>query len=301
MNRNFVPQNALGINVKSCFGHEILACLIAKHFDQKVYVIPQKSNCEEYENESKKIIRVLSFFYPAEKIISVAFEQREEIYAQTWDFVSDLCSEKIDDALWDEIVHTRLEPQIPAEMLPAFESLNSNPKTKIGIVPGKLVSDGRCKLSAEDQSLPVDIYDFLPFLGDEMLVFCQHFSKTNDLGKLQEVKDVYPGIYIPGETEEEHTFGIRGVDHSQFYNMYASLNGVIGIAGTHTWIMMAMFPYTAQIVLNNTNGVEHWEAIAAAKQRAGYPFYQIGYNADSDLFELKEDIEDAYYGSPISS
>lgn len=43
--------------------------------------------------------------------------------------------------------------------------------------------------------------------------------------------------------------------------MYARLNASIGIAGTHTWILLTMFPEVPQVILYNNHGTERWEAI----------------------------------------
>ena len=76
--------------------------------------------------------------------------------------------------------------------------------------------------------------------------------------------------------------------------MYKSLRASIGIAGTHTWYLLAMFPETPQIILFNEKGVERWKAIEEAYRKRGYNIHCIGFKEGVDMDALKNEIKLAY-------
>ena len=82
--------------------------------------------------------------------------------------------------------------------------------------------------------------------------------------------------------------------HTSFLNMFKKMKCSVGIAGTHTWLLLAIFPWIPQIILFNKNGVENWKDIEAAYQRAGYKIICIGYDENTDMSELSKEIEEAY-------
>ena len=94
--------------------------------------------------------------------------------------------------------------------------------------------------------------------------------------------------------ENEEVFGIRGVSHKLYYNMYKSLRASIGIAGTHTWYLLAMFPEIPQVILFNEKGVERWKALEAAYRKKGYNIRCIGFHEGIDMDALKNEIKLAY-------
>ena len=115
----------------------------------------------------------------------------------------------------------------------------------------------------------------------------------NDLPAVEALAKEF-NMYVQGMTEENEVFVIRGVAHKEYYNMYSKLGMSIGIAGTHTWILLTMFPWVPQIILYNRKGVEHWEAIGKAFQAAGWPIRTIGFDEDTDMNQLSEKIKSYY-------
>ena len=101
-------------------------------------------------------------------------------------------------------------------------------------------------------------------------------------------------MYVPGMTENTEVFGIRGVQHKLYYNMYKSLSASVGIAGTHTWIMLTMFPEIPQIILFNNKGVERWKEIEKAYQALGYKIFCIGFDENTDMKQLSKEIQEKY-------
>ena len=73
--------------------------------------------------------------------------------------------------------------------------------------------------------------------------------------------------------------------------MYARLKKSVGIAGTHTWILLTMFPEVPQVILYNNHGTERWKAIEQAYRSKGYNIRCIGFDEKTDLQDLSAQIE----------
>lgn len=271
--------------IASQFGHEIMALQEAAVDNQQVAVIPNKDTREEYDAEAQKIIDNMSFFYS--NLVKVPFEERETV--QVADVVRLLKEGKLPEECWNAFARTRLEPLMALELLTQYLGLEDG--NNILVILQKLKSDNECGVTAAQQSLPFEFFDFLR-LRSERLVLGQHFHKINDRPVIEALVERFDGrMYVPGLTENEHVFGIRGVQHREYYNMYRRIKLSVGIAGTHTWYMLAMFPDTPQVILYNTNGVEHWQAIAAAFRKQGKPIYAIGFNENTDMQQLSKEVE----------
>lgn len=273
------------IKISSQFGHEIMALKFAKSLGATVYILPKKETKEEFDAESKKIYDNLSSLYSNLKCVD--FEEKETYEAKAWDVIGDLKAEKLYGKLWDCFAENALSPDFD-DNLPQYSSLKN--KENILMVPQKLISDGECGINAEQQSLPLQVFDFLKG-SSANLVLGQHFHKENDLAIVQNLAEEFD-MYVPGMTENKHVFGIRGVQHKEYFNMYASLNGAVGIAGTHTWIMLTCFPEIPQVILYNKHTVERWDEIGEAFQKQGYKIYCLGYDETTDLKEFSKQIEE---------
>lgn len=279
------------IKIQSMFGHEIMALLFAKSLKLSAVIIPNKDNKEEFEKEAAKIYDNLSFFYDVKLI---PFEEKEMYEQMSWDVISDLKTGKLADEAWDAFASAKLTPCRSTSDLPKFESLSNLSGTpNILVVPQKLISDGECGVTAAQQSVNPSVFNFLK-AEEAQLVLGQHFNKVADLELVKRLAEDFQ-MYVPGMTEDEEVFGIRGVRHCMYYNMYRQLSCSVGIAGTHTWYMLAMFPEIPQIILYNKNGVEHWEAIAAAERKSGRDIYVIGFDENTDMVELSKQIKETFF------
>ena len=285
--KNFciMKQNIL---ISSSFGHEIMATNFAKAYGVRVMICPNKEDKKEYVNEAVRIFNNMYFFNGLCNI--VPFEQREQARAECRDIIGELKAGKLDDSAWLDFAGSKLTPSIDVDRLPEYVGMED--KTNVLFIPQKLVSDGQCGVTAEQQSLPFETFEFLKG-RPENLVLGQHFNKVADLDKVQALAAEF-GLYVPGMAENAEVFGIRGVSHKLYYNMYKSLRGSIGIAGTHTWYMLTMFPETPQIILFNEKGVERWKAIEEAYKKRGYNIRCIGFHEGIDMDALKKEIEMAY-------
>lgn len=270
------------IKVTAQYGHEIMALNFAKVFGVPGLILPKTKEEGEFTKKSEEILANLSFF--SNNLHTVDFGRRE---MQVRDIIGELKEGTLDSRLWNKFAESRLEPQ--GANLPEYAGLKG--KTNVLVVPQKLVSDGECGVTAQQQSLPLEVFDFLKG-SPKHLVLGQHFDKKSDLPIIQKLAKEF-GMYVPGMTENEHVFGIRGVQHKEYYNMYNSLAGAVGIAGTHTWILLTTFPWIPQVILFNRNGVERWEDIEKAYQAQGYKIYALGFDEKTDMQEFSKRVSEA--------
>lgn len=276
--------------IRSSFGHEIMALNFAKALNMPVALIPAKETEEEYEAESEKILANLSFL--SNDILTVPFADRAKYEALSYDIIADLKAGKLADEMWEKFVTARLVPTQNTNLLPQFNGMRANRKNLL-LIPQKLISDGECGVNAQQQSLNPTVFNFLKEQNEYQLVLGQHFNKVNDKPAVEALAKEF-NMYVPGMVEENEVFGIRGVAHKEYYNMYSKLGMSIGIAGTHTWIMLTMFPWVPQVILYNKKGVENWYAIGKAFQAAGWPIRTIGFDENTDMEQLSEKIKSYY-------
>ncbi|MGN0913544.1 MAG: hypothetical protein ACI4OW_01465 [Alphaproteobacteria bacterium] len=272
------------IKITSQFGHEVMSLNFANALNSRILIIPNKDNKDDYDTEAKKIYDNMSPLYGNIEIVE--FEKRKNVDA--WDIVNDLKNGRITAEMWYTFAATTLE--LDAENLPEYNALKG--KQNVLVVPQKLISDGKCGITAQQQSLPLEVFDFLKG-RTENFVLGQHFHKVNDLPIVEALAKEY-NMYVPGMTENTEVFGIRGVQHKLYYNMYKSLSASVGIAGTHTWIMLTMFPEIPQIILFNNKGVERWKEIEKAYQALGYKIFCIGFDENTDMKQLSKEIQEKY-------
>lgn len=136
------------------------------------------------------------------------------------------------------------------------------------IVPEKYKTDGNSRDSAENQSIGWDAFQgFYKFFSEKQLVLGQHFDKNKkeETEPLIEHSRLHK-INIPGLDENKEFFGIRGIPLHEWKDMYEAADLIIGIAGTHTWQVLTMFPNKPQIIFfNNSNAqdgkFEDWTQI----------------------------------------
>ena len=192
------------IIIKSQFGHEIMAVNFAKAFNLDVVIAPNKDEKKAYEEEADKIFRNMSFFYNRMSILP--FEERNQT-ENIWDIIGELKNGKLDNSLWEKFAASRLTPA-NIENLPAYPGMSNSNSTLF--IPQKLISDGECGISAEQQSLPLSVFEFLK--NKNGLVLGQHFNKVADLENVRALAREF-NLYVPGLEENPEVLGIRGIQH----------------------------------------------------------------------------------------
>lgn len=266
-----------------------MAVRFAESMGVKALIIPECDDFEEYENRAESIYSNMSFFSPCVK--KVPFNMRHMFECR--DIIAELKAGQLADEEWDIFFEGRCKPTRDTSFLPQYAIGMNDNEPAVLFVPQKLKSDGECGITAQQQSLIPAVFNFLKSAPCQ-LVLGQHFNKMADIEQVVDLATEF-GLYVPGLTENPEVLGLRGVKHEMYYNMYKHLSGSIGIAGTHTWIMLSMFPDIPQIILYNKGGVEHWEAIAAAARRAGHEIFAIGFDGNTDMEELSKAIEKTAY------
>lgn len=264
------------------FGHGMISLLIAQVMKMRPVAFSMKDNEEDFNKEVNQIYNNLSFFVP--NLQKANWEDREELLSKGWNIRQSLLDGEITDEIWKMVAAGKFTP-VDTENLPKFSVHNA-----LMFVPQKLISDKFCGMDAKEQSLDPSLFDFLKVL-EFQLVLGQHFHKVNDLEKVQNLAKEFH-LYVPGMTENPEIFGIRGIQHKMYWNLYNQLKGCIGIAGTHSWYLLTCFPQIPQIILYNKKGVERWEAIAKAYQAAGHPIYCLGFDENTDKAKLSQEMEE---------
>ncbi len=270
--------------ITEAFGHGFISLRIAQAMGLLPVAFSTKDNKEDFEKEVNQIYNNLVFFFPA--LQKATWEQREELLANSWNVRQSLLNGEISYETWMKAATGKFTPDASEELPEYFVS------HAIMWVPQKLVSDGQCGVSAQGQSLNPSLFEFLKE-ETRPLVLGQHFHKVNDLEKVQNLTKEF-NLYVPGMTENPEVFGIRGVQHKMYWNLYNQLDGCIGIAGTHTWYLLTCFPQVPQLILYNKKGVEDWETIAKAYRAAGHPIYCLGFDENTDMAEFSRKMEELY-------
>ena len=264
--------------VRSNFGHEIVVLLAAKSYNKEVIIIPIAETKDEFIRKSLIIWYQLQFFYANIRMIN--WEEIEMYEKYGFDFVAALVSGKIPDEAWYHFAKFKL--------VPTYEvSVEYHVGGDYGFfIPQKLVSDGKCGKTAEEQSLVPEMFECLK-KRSEKRVLMQHFSIQNDVEKVLALG----ADYVPGLTENKMVFGIRNVLHSLFYPLYKHAKYSVGIAGTHSWYLLCMFPEIAQAILYPYGGREHWDVIEDAWRSQDYPIHCLGYDKTGNMDAFQQQIE----------
>lgn len=272
------------IIMRSKFGHEVAISNEASRRGAKIVLLPKAENAEQHFAACYDILYFMSFFYPAQNFIIPAFEEREMYEEISQDWVADLRAGKFDQAYWNEFASHTLTPTRTNHREFSVSS------EAILWVPQKLVTDGLCGVSAEQQSL---VPDFFWFMEDNEKVLFQNFDKVNNKAAVEELAKEHP-CYVPGKDEYPELFGLRGVAHEKFINLLAKAKGFVGIAGTHTWEALTLFPEKKNLVLYNKNGVEKWDQIEKAYQKQGYPVRCCGFEDGTDKEAFSMDVAEVF-------
>ena len=272
----------LGLTTEG-FGHGFFCLLYAKAMGLTPVAFSEKDNEADFTAQVEQIYNNLAFFAP--NMVKATWEEREQLLAEGLNIREKILQDAVTDDEWLKIAQTTLTPN-PEEVpgLPKYSLSGKN----ILFVPQKLISDGRCGSTAEEQSVG---YDYFKPLKKEGVTFIlgQHFDKINDLPKIEEIKKEF-NAYVPGDTENPEVFGIRKIPHKMYWNLYEQIDSCIGIAGTHTWYALACFPHISLGILHPTKN-ENWKRISAAYQAVGRKVYELDINKSANL---EKDIMELY-------
>lgn len=263
--------------ITSSGGHGFMELNFGKLHNQEIVAFSEKDNKEDFEKETADIYERLSPFVPNMKIAT--WEDAPKIQKNGVSYRKKFLDKELDETEWDGFAQTRLTPE-NHKHLPKFSGLTSS-SLVVMLIPQKLFTDGKCGLSAKQQTVPLEVFNSFKSDKSNTYLLGQPFHLINDVEHVNNIAKDF-NMYVPGEKEDTHVFGLRGVPHNQCLNMYKKVDISVGIAGTHTWYMLTCFPEKPQIIFYNKNGKENWEAIAQAYRKQGYPIYAMGYDENTD-------------------
>ena len=282
-----MKKTSIGL-ITEAFGHGFMALNMAKSCFMTPVAFSEKETQEEFEAQVDQIYNNLVFFCP--ELQKASWDQRETLASVGWNIRQDLLEGKMVQANWDGFALSKLTPSLN-EPLPVFAELRKYDHRTM-FVPQKLMSDGKCGVNANEQSVSLDVFEFIKELQTKA-VLGQHFHKVNDLETVKKIAEEFEA-YIAGMTENPEVFGVRGVSHKMYWDLYRQLNCCVGIAGTHTWYLLTCFPEIPQIILYNKKTVENWEGIEQAYQKAGYKILCLGYDEATDMHNLAITLEQEF-------
>jgi hypothetical protein len=124
---------------------------------------------------------------------------------------------------------------------------------------------------------------------DLVKVLGQHFHKINDLEKVKTLAKEFD-LYVPGLTEDDDVFGIRGVPHWKYMNMYNQIDLSVGTFGTQTWIMLTCFPYIPQVITCSHKIPEDVDMLNKVYNEKNIFF--VEYGNEYSVAELQSKIKD---------
>lgn len=273
------------VKITTADGHAMMSANFAKLYNLPVGVYSNKTDKAAYEAETERIFRKMCFC--SDFIFRVPFEERQKFYTPL-DFAEMLKAGTLGPEDWDKFAQIQLKAEFKAGLL-EYEFLASNYGNNVLIVPQKLRSAEHFGVSAQDQSVTLeafnwlDNYDLLPILG-------LHYDQEKDQAVVEKIMKSF-GLYVPGsEPKTEKVAGLRNADLSDLYHLFGNVNLAVGVPGLHTWYMLTMFPNIPQIILYR-QGIERWDEIAAAYQKRGYDIYAFPFDEHQDMKKLSDEID----------
>lgn len=270
--------------ITSVGGHAFMELNFAKAYRQQPVVFSEKNNKEEFEKEVAEIYERFAPMFP--EIKRATWDDAREVAEEGVSWRAELLNKRITADMWRDFAYTKLEPRFHFD-LPMFKGIDRGKKNVL-LIPQKLISDGKCGVTAQQQTVPLNVFNFFNNEEGNRYILGQHFHKVNDAENVKEIAKEF-NMYVPGEKEDENVYGIRGVSHDQYLNMYKKLDMSIGVVGTHTWYMLTCFPEKSQILMYNRNGVENWDEIAKAYRKNGRKVYAFDFGEKTPwkIFALK--------------
>lgn len=273
--------------ITEAFGHGFMSLNFAKAYNLQPVAFSVKETEEEFNADVEAIFQKLSCVGKKLGMRKASWEERDELISTGWNVRQSLIDGKITPDMWYDFAGSTLEMDVEGEA-PQFKSLWGE-DINVFFAPQKLHSDGACGATAQQQSLPLEVYKFMKLL-EVNKILGQHFHKVNDLEKVQQLANDF-NLYVPGLDEDHEVLGVRGVPHWKYANLYKQLDLSIGVLGTHTWVMLTCFPNIPQIITCYEGLSEDAVALNNAYSRHGKNVFFVSYNEETLIETLQEDIE----------
>ena len=268
-------------------GWQIAALAVAGGMNEgkgvPVYACPDEGTYTDkssFDAMVDAIAKSLRALYPM--VVSPTYGERFRVREHTWDVAGTIQAGNFHD--WRLFFRGCGRPlNRPVTDLPDFPGV---PKGSCGWASDKLVSDGLSGETAADQSTGAG-YSWLPELGKK-IVLLQHFKAGTDEPTIRATCEATGcDVYIPGQTEHPEVYGIRGVPHAAYYNLYQKLGMLVTIPGTQLWLALYWRGKGCKYVLPyDKNLPENWAEAIAVGQELGFDISGVGFDKTSDMAEV---------------
>ena len=267
-------------------GHGIFAAANAILHNATVVIIPQATNAIEHDNRSNAVYEILSEIEGL-KLMKIRFAERAVFEKECYDPVAELKAGVYHN--WDKL--TSILPLRFKKRDTPYIYYGLRGKNNTLVIFNKIISDEAFGVSAKMQSLTADDFTTVWDSSDQK-VYGQHFHKENDRDAVVKFA-LERKVYVPGMNENPEVFGIRGRRHGDYADMFENIQRAVVIPGTSLWIMLFFYPQI-RILAPYCTGIENWAEIAQAWRRAGYQFYTVEFNQDSDREAVRAQIAYGY-------
>ena len=258
-----------------------MSCLWGKVLHQRIYVSSKKTTEEEYNQDVERIAKNMRYF---SEVTIIPWKDRAK--AQQCRNMAEEIRTSFSGLDWEKFFSEKLEVALSYNE-PCFSCIQKD----LMVVSGKSISDEHFGVNAQAQSVPIEVFDAIKKEWNRYILG-QHFDKSQDLEKIKKIVPdwVIPGLYadLPreGQISEKEVLGIRGVAPHLLHYLYKRISGCVGVAGTHTWFLLTVFPEKPQVILYHKD-LEDWTAIARAARTKGLKIAAVEYDDTTTAEELK--------------
>ena len=281
--------------ITSSGGHGFMEIAFAALYKQTPVAFSEKTTPEEFAKEVDDIYNRLHEYIPG--MIKASWNERQTYLTNGISYRQRLLSKKRNERIsvdeFKKFATVRLSPKPDSKKgLPNFKSISKSGHN-IMLIPQKLFSDGLCGLTAKQQSVPLEAFSLFKKYSDNTYILGQHFHTVNDVAHVENLAKEF-NMIVPGAQEDNEVFGLRGIKHSKFINMYKKIHLSVGVAGTHTWNMLTCHPEIPQIIIYNKKGPEKWSEIAKAYRKQGKTIYALGFDETTNWEDFSKKLEQIY-------
>ena len=293
-------MNVLFSLVSEGYGFGIKSIPMAVATKTKAIAFSQKTSQDEFEKEVELIyinlLGVASWF--GIQIEKARWEDKDQLLKNGWLPVEEFKRGSISRDMWfkwAEVIHKNYMQKVKPIWQKQHPNLaqEANGKKILALNLQKWISHSE-DINAEKQSLETTTCKAIAGLMHTIKMFTSHFSKVNDLDKVAEMKELLNGMYVPGETEATHLYGVRGVKHEDFIPLAFAADATVTIASTWQWLVQVINPAMNMKIFCNTAlaDAKYTEDIQQAMAQFGYKHQYILFDESTDVAAIEREIRE---------
>ncbi len=280
------------------FGFGCMATVMGVATGKNLLTISLKNSQKEFEKEVDQIYGNLKgiaewYGYSIEK---ATWDEKDRLLEESWLPVEEFKAGTMPEGIWAEwadAINSNFLRKKSVEWQTTHPLLAEMAQDKkiLAVNIQKWLSHST-EVEAEKQSLESSASWPIASLENTIKVFTSHFSKVNDLEKVEEMKGCLGGMYVPGETEAEHLFGVRGIKHAEYIPLVFATDATVTIASTWQWLVQIINPAVNMNVLCNKAlpDARYAKEIQDAMAAYGYSHRYTLFTEGDDVSEVIEDF-----------